>query len=281
MRDGPHRLPQAPRYLRAIRRAVRTTCASVARRQSGWEPSGVAQRRACTLPTRDRRQGGVTTPSGRLKRYAALSTGLAACQQRPACLCRFTASYGHCPDKADAICHLWRQAAHASANGNKLPDAKGGWHDMPSRDHPPLQNSRAGSGIPGLAGLPTHAGGVAERPMDRTRQPRRWRLLGRGLAADLVLCCIYRCGRSLALSQQQFQLLQLLSDVDGGVLTYPDLAHAIWGIAGRGSVALLRKLVRDLWREIEPDPKQPMYILCVAGPAIGLIGHGTDGDAGG
>jgi two-component system response regulator VicR len=98
--------------------------------------------------------------------------------------------------------------------------------------------------------------------MDRTRQPRRWRLLGRALAADLVLRCIYRCGRSLALSQQQFQLLQLLSDADGGVLTYPDLAHAIWGIGGRGSVALLRKLVRDLWREIEPDPKQPMYILC-------------------
>jgi hypothetical protein len=40
---------------------------------------------------------------------------------------------------------------------------------MPGRDHPPLQDSRAGSGIPGLAGLPTHAGGVAERPMDRTR----------------------------------------------------------------------------------------------------------------
>ena len=57
---------------------------------------------------------------------------------------------------------------------------------MSSRDHPPLQNSRAGSGIPGLAGLPTHPGGMAERPMDRTRQPRRWRLLGRCLAADHV-----------------------------------------------------------------------------------------------
>ena len=34
---------------------------------------------------------------------------------------------------------------------------------MPSRDHPPLRDSRAGSGIPGLAGLPTHPGGVAER----------------------------------------------------------------------------------------------------------------------
>jgi hypothetical protein len=40
---------------------------------------------------------------------------------------------------------------------------------MLSRDHPPFQDRRAGSGIPGLAGLPTHPGGVAERPMDRTR----------------------------------------------------------------------------------------------------------------
>jgi hypothetical protein len=50
---------------------------------------------------------------------------------------------------------------------------------MFSRDHPPLQDWRAGSGMPGLAGLPSHPGGVAE--LDRTR---RWRLLGRGQAAD-------------------------------------------------------------------------------------------------
>ena len=30
---------------------------------------------------------------------------------------------------------------------------------MPSRNHPPLQDTRAGSGIPGLAGLPTHPEG--------------------------------------------------------------------------------------------------------------------------
>jgi hypothetical protein len=36
---------------------------------------------------------------------------------------------------------------------------------MLSRDDPSLQDPRAGSGIPGLAGLPTHPGGVAERPM--------------------------------------------------------------------------------------------------------------------
>jgi hypothetical protein len=74
----------------------------------------------------------------------------------------------------------------ASADGDKLPDAKGGLYDMPSRDHPSLQDPRAGSGISGLARLPAHPGGVAERPMDRARQPRRRRLLGRGLAADRV-----------------------------------------------------------------------------------------------
>jgi hypothetical protein len=57
---------------------------------------------------------------------------------------------------------------------------------MPSRDHPPLRDSRAGSGIPGLARLPPHPGRVAERHMDRTRRPRRWRFLGRGLVAERV-----------------------------------------------------------------------------------------------
>jgi hypothetical protein len=57
---------------------------------------------------------------------------------------------------------------------------------MLGRDHPLLKGPRSGSGIPGLAGLPAHPGRVAERPMDRTRQRRRWRLLGRGRAADHV-----------------------------------------------------------------------------------------------
>src|SRR5258708_5740984 len=45
----------------------------------------------------------------------------------------------------------------ASADGDKLRDAKGGLCDMLSRDDPSLQDPRAG--------LPTHPGGVAERPM--------------------------------------------------------------------------------------------------------------------
>jgi two-component system, OmpR family, KDP operon response regulator KdpE len=81
------------------------------------------------------------------------------------------------------------------------------------------------------------------------------------LRIDLVLRRIYRCGRWLALSPQQFQLLQLLLDADGGVLAYSDLVYAIWGVGGRGSVALLRKLILDLRRKVEPNPKQPVYIL--------------------
>jgi hypothetical protein len=63
---------------------------------------------------------------------------------------------------------------------------EGEWHDMPSRDHPPLRDARAGSALPGLTRLPAHPGGVAGRPMDRPRRPRRWRLLGRGLVAERV-----------------------------------------------------------------------------------------------
>jgi len=36
---------------------------------------------------------------------------------------------------------------------------------MLGRDHPSLKGPRSGSEIPGLAGLPTHPGRVAERPM--------------------------------------------------------------------------------------------------------------------
>jgi two-component system KDP operon response regulator KdpE len=81
------------------------------------------------------------------------------------------------------------------------------------------------------------------------------------LQIDLVFHRIHRNGRTHSLSRRQFQLLKLLLDADGRVLTYRDLIHAIWGADDGGSVALLRKVVQDLRRKIEPDPKQPVYIL--------------------
>ena len=81
------------------------------------------------------------------------------------------------------------------------------------------------------------------------------------LQIDLVFRRIYCGGCSHLLSGRQFQLLKLLLDADGRVLTHRDLVHAIWGHDGGGSVALLRKVVRDLRRKIEPNPKQPLHIL--------------------
>ena len=81
------------------------------------------------------------------------------------------------------------------------------------------------------------------------------------LQIDLVFRRIYCGGCSHSLSGRQFQLLKLLLDADGRVLTHRDLVHAIWGHDGGGSVALLRKVVRDLRRKIEPNPKQPLHIL--------------------
>jgi two-component system, OmpR family, KDP operon response regulator KdpE len=81
------------------------------------------------------------------------------------------------------------------------------------------------------------------------------------LQIDLVFHRIYRSGRTHSLSRRQFQLLKLLLDADGRVLTHRDLMHAIWGRDDGGSVALLRKVVQDLRRKIEPDPRQPVHIL--------------------
>jgi two-component system KDP operon response regulator KdpE len=82
------------------------------------------------------------------------------------------------------------------------------------------------------------------------------------LEIDLVFGRISRQGRAHSLSRRQFQLLKLLLDADGKVLTYRDLTQAIWGATGVDNVALLRKLVLDLRRKIEPCPKQPAHILC-------------------
>ena len=81
------------------------------------------------------------------------------------------------------------------------------------------------------------------------------------LRIDMVFRRVYRSGGTLALSRRQFQLLKLLLDADGRVLTHRDLIHAIWGASNGGSIAALRNAIKDLRRKIEPDPRQPMHIL--------------------
>jgi two-component system KDP operon response regulator KdpE len=81
------------------------------------------------------------------------------------------------------------------------------------------------------------------------------------LRIDFIHRRIDHCGRAVALSRRQFQLLKLLVDADGRVLTHRDLIHGVWGSGDRGNVALLRRLIQDLRRKIELDPKQPVLIL--------------------
>jgi hypothetical protein len=60
------------------------------------------------------------------------------------------------------------------------PMREEGSHDMRSRDHLPIRDSRAGSGIPGFVGLPMHPGGTAERRWIKcvSRDNRRFRVEG-------------------------------------------------------------------------------------------------------
>jgi two-component system KDP operon response regulator KdpE len=82
-----------------------------------------------------------------------------------------------------------------------------------------------------------------------------------GLRIDLVLRRIHRGGRTLPLSGRQFQLLKLLLNADGRVLTHRDLMQAIWGSCDRGNLALLRAVIQDLRRKVEADPRQPLHIV--------------------
>ena len=81
------------------------------------------------------------------------------------------------------------------------------------------------------------------------------------LRIDLVFRRVYRGDRIVALTGRQFQLLKLLLDADGRVLTHRELMGAIWGHAERASVASLRRMIQDLRRKIESDPSQPVHIL--------------------
>jgi two-component system KDP operon response regulator KdpE len=80
------------------------------------------------------------------------------------------------------------------------------------------------------------------------------------LRIDLVFRRVYRGVRTVSLSRRQFQLLKLLLDANGRVLTHRELMGAFWGHAERASVASLRRMIQGLRCQIEPDPSQPVHI---------------------
>jgi two-component system, OmpR family, KDP operon response regulator KdpE len=92
-----------------------------------------------------------------------------------------------------------------------------------------------------------------------------------GLRIDLERRIVSVDERVVALTPIEYDLLKLLAENEGKLLTHPAILRAIWGPAYGGESNYLHVYVSHLRRKIEPDPARPRYILNQPGVGYRLV----------
>lgn len=78
-------------------------------------------------------------------------------------------------------------------------------------------------------------------------------------------------GEHVQLTPIEYDLLRLLAENEGKLLTHPAILRAIWGPAYREESNYLHVYVSHLRRKIEPDPARPRYLLNQPGVGYRLV----------
>lgn len=76
---------------------------------------------------------------------------------------------------------------------------------------------------------------------------------------------VYINGNEVHLTQIEYQLLSLLAENSGRVLTYKYIMNTIWGPYMDGSNQILRVNMANIRRKIEKNPAQPQYVFTEIG----------------
>ena len=69
----------------------------------------------------------------------------------------------------------------------------------------------------------------------------------------------------IALTPTEYEILRLLLQNAGRVLTHRQLLRQVWGTAYESEMHILRVNISNLRRKIEPDPSRPHYLLTEPG----------------
>lgn len=85
------------------------------------------------------------------------------------------------------------------------------------------------------------------------------------LTVDLDRRRVTVAEKEINLTPTEFDLLSLLMQNAGKVVTQRQLIHKVWGAAYEDESRLLRVNISNLRRKIEPNPNQPCYILTELG----------------
>jgi two-component system, OmpR family, response regulator RegX3 len=85
-----------------------------------------------------------------------------------------------------------------------------------------------------------------------------------------------RAGQVIELSAREFDILRLLAEAAGRVVTRQQVFLSVWGPDFYGDERALDVYVRMIRRKIEPDPSQPVYLHTVRGVGYRLAEEHPD-----
>ena len=106
---------------------------------------------------------------------------------------------------------------------------------------------------------------VALRHINRESQPQTSIFQVRDLRIDYQKRQVWMNHKSLHMTPMEYQMLVLLSQHVGRVLTTQMLLKEIWGTSYHGDTQALRALMAGLRRKIETNPAAPTYIITEIG----------------
>jgi DNA-binding response OmpR family regulator len=106
-------------------------------------------------------------------------------------------------------------------------------------------------------------------------QPEVLSFDGGNLVVDTARRVAVVHGREVSLSATEYRLLETLARHAGQVLTHDQILEHVWGHNYAGETGYVKTYVGLLRNKIEPDPKNPVYILARRGLGYYLERHTT------
>ncbi|HSS80040.1 MAG TPA: response regulator [Gaiellaceae bacterium] len=91
------------------------------------------------------------------------------------------------------------------------------------------------------------------------------------LTIDLEKRLVTVGGRRVQLTPNEFDLLRVLAQNEGKLLTHPAILREVWGPAYSTESHYLHVYVSQLRRKLEDDPARPRYLLTEAGAGYRLV----------
>ncbi len=92
------------------------------------------------------------------------------------------------------------------------------------------------------------------------------------LTVDVPNRAVTRNGKRIKLTPHEFDLLRVLAQNQGKLLTHRMLLREVWGPSYQVEAHYLHVYVSNLRRKIEPNPSRPQYIVTEPGAGYRLAG---------